>query len=88
MRQSTSATSPIDICTRSLVLIGAQPITSFSDGSNEALVAVNLYEDTIQASLVNTRWRFATNQKVLNQLLKANQKYLTLLNVKNFMILF
>ena len=68
MSQSTSATSPIDICTRSLVLIGAQPITSFSDGSNEALVAVNLYEDTIQASLVNTRWRFAVNQAIGNRL--------------------
>ena len=68
MSQSTSATSPIDICTRSLVLIAAQPITSFSDGSNEALVAVNLYEDTIQASLVNTRWRFAVNQAIGNRL--------------------
>ncbi len=71
MATSTSATSPIDVCTRSLVLIGAQPITSFSDGSNEALVAVNLYEDTAQASLVNTRWRFAVNQAVGNRLSDA-----------------
>jgi|TARA_R110000824_G_scaffold106146_1_gene250769 hypothetical protein len=68
MATSTSATSPIDVCTRSLVLIGAQPMTSFDDGSNEALVAVNLYEDTAQASLVNTRWRFAVNQAIANRL--------------------
>tara|TARA_R100000995_G_scaffold84849_2_gene65218 strand:- start:8276 stop:8890 length:615 start_codon:yes stop_codon:yes gene_type:complete len=71
MATSTSATSPIDVCTRSLVLIGAQPMTSFDDGSNEALVAVNLYEDTAQASLVNTRWRFAVNQAVANRLSDA-----------------
>ena len=71
MATSTSATSPIDVCTRSLVLIGAQPITSFSDGSNEALVAVNLYEDTVQGSLVNTRWRFAVNQAIGNRLSDA-----------------
>jgi len=71
MATSTSATSPIDVCTRSLVLIGAQPMTSFDDGSNEALVAVNLYEDTAQASLVNTRWRFAVNQAVGNRLSDA-----------------
>ena len=39
------ATTKIDICARALVMIGAQPITSFTDGSTEALVANNVYED-------------------------------------------
>ena len=65
---STSATTPIGICNRALVLIGASPMTSFEDGTNEALVAVNLYEDTCRATLVNTRWRFATDQRILNRL--------------------
>jgi len=65
---STTANSPIDICSRALILIGADPITSFDDGNTEALVAVNMYEDVAGASLVNSRWRFATNQAVLNLL--------------------
>lgn len=68
---STTANSPIDICSRALILIGAEPITSFEDGNTEALVAVNMYEDVARASLVNTRWRFATNQAVLNRLSEA-----------------
>ena len=65
---STTANSPIDICARALILIGADPITSFDDGTTEALVSVNMYEDVARASLVNTRWRFATNQAQLNLL--------------------
>ena len=68
---STTANSPIDICSRALILIGADPITSFDDGNTEALVAVNMYEDVARASLVNTRWRFATNQAVMNLLTDA-----------------
>ena len=64
---STSSDSPVDICSRALILIGAEPITSFDDGNNEALVSSNMYEDVAQSSLVNTRWRFATNQEVLNR---------------------
>jgi len=66
--KSTTATTPIDICNRALVLIGASPMTSFEDGTNEALVAVNLYEDTCRSTLVNSRWRFATDQRILNRL--------------------
>jgi hypothetical protein len=58
---STSANSPIDVSSRALILIGAEPITSFDDGNNEALVASSMYEDVARSSLVNTRWRFATN---------------------------
>lgn len=68
---STTANSAIDICSRALILIGADPITSFDDGNTEALVAVNMYEDVARASLVNSRWRFATNQAVLNLLSAA-----------------
>lgn len=68
---STAANSAIDICARALILIGADPITSFDDGTTEALVSVNMYEDVARASLVNARWRFATNQAVLNRLTDA-----------------
>jgi len=62
------ATSKVDICARALVMIGAQPISSFEDGSTEALVASNVYEDILQASLTRHRWKFATNQKELSLL--------------------
>jgi hypothetical protein len=54
-----------------LILIGAEPITSFSSDSTEALVASNLYEDTVRTALCSTRWRFATNQAELNRLSNA-----------------
>jgi len=68
---STTADTPLDICSRALILIGAESISSFDDGTTEASVAVNMYEDVAQSALVNTRWRFATNQAVLNQLTDA-----------------
>ncbi len=60
----SSADTALDISSRALILIGAEPISSFDDGTTEALECVNLYEDVVQSALVNTRWRFATNQKV------------------------
>ena len=62
------ANSDIDIAARALILIGADPITSFTETSTEALVASNIYEDVIQSALCASRWRFATNQAELNRL--------------------
>ena len=49
-------------------MIVAEPITSFASDSTEALVASNLYEDTVRTALCASRWRFATNQQTLNRL--------------------
>ena len=68
---STAADSAIDISSRALILIGAEPITSFTDGTTESLVAGSLYEDICRSALSNTRWRFATDQAVLNRLTDA-----------------
>jgi|TARA_R110002074_G_scaffold235222_2_gene407073 hypothetical protein len=68
---STAANSAIDIASRALVLIGSEPITSFDTASTEALVASNMYEDTVRATLSSARWRFATEQATLNQLTDA-----------------
>ena len=62
------ATTKIDICARALIMIGAQPISYFSDGSTEALVASNIYDDVVEASLTRHRWRFATTQQQLSLL--------------------
>lgn len=68
---SSAANSDIDIASRGLILIGAEPITSFSADSTEALVASNLYEDTVRTALCASRWRFSTNQSALNKLSAA-----------------
>jgi len=68
MALSTPANSAIDVCSRALILVGAQPITSFEDDTSEALIAGNMYEDIARSNLVGTRWRFATDQAVLNRL--------------------
>ena len=68
---STVANSAIDNASRALVLIGAEPITSFDDSSTEGLVATNMYEDTVRAMLSTARWRFATEQSTLAQLSDA-----------------
>ena len=65
------ATTKIDICARALVMIGASPITSFSDGTTESTVASNLYEDTIKNMLSSYRWRFASKQTQLSRLTDA-----------------
>ena len=65
------ATTKIDICARALIMIGAQPISSFSDGSTEALVASNIYDDVVEASLTRHRWRIATTQQQLSLLTSA-----------------
>jgi hypothetical protein len=62
------AITSIDICARALVLIGAEPLTSFSDGTTEARVASNLYEDTVRDMISRHRWRFATGQVQLSRL--------------------
>ena len=68
---STVANSGIDVCSRALILIGADPITSFEDNTTEALVSVNMYEDVAQAALTSMRWRFATDQAQLARLLNT-----------------
>jgi len=62
------STTSIDICARALIMIGASPITSFTDGTTEATVAANLYEDTVRDLLSRHRWRFATGQTQLSRL--------------------
>ena len=51
-----------------MVLIGAEPITSFTAQSTEATVANAIYEDMVRTTLCSSRWRFATNQAELNLL--------------------
>jgi hypothetical protein len=67
----TAANTPIKVCSRASILMGGSPITSFTDGTVESDVCDAMYEDVARAALTNTRWRFATNQSVLNRLVSA-----------------
>lgn len=62
------ALTSIDVCARALILIGASPITSFDDGTTEAIVADNLYQDTVRDLLSRHRWRFASSQIQMSRL--------------------
>lgn len=64
----TAANTPIKICSRASLLIGGDAIQSFDDGSAEASVSAAMYEDMARSTLTNTRWRFASDQAVLNRL--------------------
>lgn len=62
------ASSAVDICSAALVLVGANPITSFSDESNEAVVS-NLFYGTLRDNLLSSYpWRFCLGAVELAQL--------------------
>jgi hypothetical protein len=59
--------SKIEISSNAMILIGASPISSFTEGT-EGLVANALYETTYTALLSSFRWRFASKQALLSRL--------------------
>ena len=50
------------------MLIGGDPIASFTDGTTESDLADAVYEDIVRAALTSSRWNFATKQFELNRL--------------------
>ena len=65
------ADTPYSICSRALTLVGANVITSFDDGTAEAITAGQHYESQVDAHMSFYRWRFATKQASLVQLATA-----------------
>jgi len=60
--------SAIALCSRALIKLGAQPLTSFDEGTAEARVADTLYAPTRDALLAAHPWNFATAQASLARL--------------------
>jgi hypothetical protein len=58
----------IRFCSNALISIGADPINSFEDGTAEATVASNLYEQSIDFLLCVHPWRFAITKRELSLL--------------------
>ena len=62
------ALSDIALCARALIRLGAQPISSFNDGSAEAEICNALYPQSRDALLSAYGWNFATTQSQLSEL--------------------
>ena len=51
------------VCNRALQIIGAEPMTAFTDSTVEATVCNSLYESIVRDCLASSRWRFATKRE-------------------------
>ena len=62
------ANTAIDICSKALLMVGANAIQSFSDGSKESGLCSSLYEITKDTLLTNRLWSFSIEQLNLARL--------------------
>ena len=53
------ALSDVEICSRSLIRLGAKPIDSFADGTDKAQACKLIYTSVLEAELSIYPWRFA-----------------------------
>ncbi len=58
----------LELCSRALLRLGAQPIASMEEGTAEAEIAAGLYAGTRDAMLSSHPWSFATGQSTLPRL--------------------
>lgn len=63
-----TAKTDIEVAQRAMVLVGMEPLSSFTDSTDEALVMNTTYEDMIEDCLAQNNWNFATGQLVLSRL--------------------
>lgn len=62
------ATSKVDIINKGLTLVGAAPITSIDDNSNNAKVSSRVYDLSLRSVLSACKWNFATKRALLSVL--------------------
>ena len=62
------ANTAVDLCSRALLLVGANAIQSFDDGSRESDVCSSIYETVRDTLLTNRLWSFSIEQLDLAQL--------------------
>lgn len=58
----------IGMCSNALLLVGEEPISSFSDAGHGVTVAAALYEPTYKALLSDHPWSFAMKEQQLSRL--------------------
>ena len=54
----TTPSTDIEVAQKAMVLIGLEPLTSFTDATDEALVANTIYEDVVTDCLAQHNWNF------------------------------
>ena len=64
---STPATD-IEVAQKAMVLVGIEPLTSFTEQTDQALVANTIFEDVVTDCLSSHNWNFATGQKQMSRL--------------------
>lgn len=62
------ALSKTDILNKSLTLVGAAPVTSIDDSTNNARVLSRVYESALRSILGECKWNFATTRCTLSLL--------------------
>lgn len=62
------ALSAVGLCSRALLKLGAEAISSFNDSAAEAEIASALYAPVRDSQLASHPWRFATAHMALNRL--------------------
>jgi len=60
--------SAVQLASNALLLLGHEPISSFTESTAGAQIASNLYETTYQSLLTQHRWRFASKQAIAARL--------------------
>lgn len=65
------AITAIDICSKALLLVGANAIQSFEDGSRESSLCSSIYGTIKQTLLSNRLWSFSIEQRDLAQLVES-----------------
>jgi hypothetical protein len=58
----------VSICNSAIILLGCEEMVAFDDGTAEAKVASQLYQDACEALICETEWTFATGQAKLDRL--------------------
>jgi hypothetical protein len=58
----------LSICSDALIMLGARPISSFNDGTDEANIADRLYADVRDQILMTYPWSFSFKKEQLAQL--------------------
>lgn len=67
----TTPSTDIEVAQKAMVLIGLEPLTAFTDNTDEALVANTIFEDVVTDCLAQNNWNFATGQSTLARLSDA-----------------
>lgn len=54
-----SGDTKLSICSDALIMLGASPLSSFSEGTDSAQICDRLYDDIVEFILSMTPWRFS-----------------------------